>query len=409
MQRSEASLLAKEHESEKVEVRVARTLCEVEALREAWTRWPGPRDSDIDFYLTILQSRPEVIRPHVLALYRNGEAETILIGRLERKALDFRVGYLPRFRFRARCLTFVHGALRGNSSPENTRRLLQEVMNCLRRDEADVAMLDEVAIDSPLYRLALKLPGLLSRDTLPELKGHDLMTVPESIEEVLECLSAHRRHELRRTRKKLQHNPIGEPKLVCYRDPAELDHLFHDAEEIARKTYQRGLGVGFADTVRVRKRLELAALKGWLRAYLLYLGDRPCAFWIGMLYGDTFVSDYTGYDPELRHFSPGINLVMQMIERFCNRADGDVISELDFGPGDTEYKAVLCTRKWLEAVVYIFSPTLKGLALKSVRTATRVANVLVRKILVSTKLSPWIKRAWRGRLAKHTEKTPPRL
>ena len=72
-----------------------------------------------------------------------------------------------------------------------------------------------------------------------------------------------------------------------------------------------------------------------------------------MLYGETFVSDYTGYDPDLRQFSPGIGLVMGMIERFCNRADGDVIRELDFGPGDAEYKAVLCTRKWLEAVVYI--------------------------------------------------------
>jgi CelD/BcsL family acetyltransferase involved in cellulose biosynthesis len=281
-------------------------------------------------------------------------------------------------------------------------------MNCLRRREADVAMLDDVAIDSPLYRLALKLPGFLSRDTLPKLQGHDAMTVPGSIEEVLQCLSAHRRHELRRTAKKLQNNPVGEPKLVCYRDPTQLDRLFHDAEEIARKTYQRGLGVGFADTLRVRERLELAALKGWLRAYLLYLGDRPCAFWIGMLYGETFVSDYTGYDPELRQLSPGTGLLMRMIERFCNRSDGDVISELDFGPGDAEYKTALCTRKWLEAVVYIFSPTLKGLALKSVRTVTRVVNVLARKVLIFTKLSSWARRAWRGRLAKHAEKTSPK-
>jgi hypothetical protein len=399
----EVSLTLKE-----IEIRVARTLCEVEALREPWTAWPGHRDSDIDFYLTILQSRPEIVRPHVIALYRDGKPDTILVGRLERKPSRFRIGYLPRLGFRVRCLTFVHGALRGNASAENTWHLLQEVMNCLRRDEADVAMLDDVSIDSPLYRLALKLPGALSRDTLPELQGHEVMTVPESIKEVLECMSAHRRHELRRTAKKLQSNPVGEPRLVCYRDPAELDHLFHDAEEIARKTYQRGLGVGFADTVRVRKRLELAALKGWLRAYLLYLGDRPCAFWIGMLYGETFVSDYTAYDPEFRQFSPGIGLVMRMIERFCNRADGDVIAELDFGPGDAEYKAVLCTTKWLEAVVYIFSPTLRGVALKSIRTATRVVNVVARKVLTSTKLASWARRAWRGRLAKHAEKTPPK-
>jgi hypothetical protein len=408
MQRSEPGLLAKEQESEKVKVRVARTWGEVEALRAPWTRWPGHRDSDIDFFLTILESQAEVVRPHVIALYRNEQPEAILVGRLEHKPLPFRIGYLPRFRFRARCLTFVYGALRGNASVENTRSLLQEVMNCLRRGEADVAMLDLVPIDSPLYRLALELPGALSRDTLPEVQGHDVMTVPDSIAEVHRCMSPHRRHELRRTARKLLSNPLGEPKIVCYREVSELDHFFHDAEEVARKTYQRGLGVGFADTTRVRQRSELAALKGWLRAYLLYLGDRPCAFWIGMLYGDTFVSDYTGYDPDLRQFSPGIGLVMRMIERFCSRADGDVIRELDFGPGEAEYKAALCTREWLEAVVYIFSPTLKGLALKSIRTATRLVDGLARKVLISTRLSPWIRRAWRSRLAKRAEKTPPK-
>jgi CelD/BcsL family acetyltransferase involved in cellulose biosynthesis len=97
-----------------------------------------------------------------------------------------------------------------------------------------------------------------------------------------------------------------------------------------------------------------------------------------------------------------------MIERFCKRADGDVIRELDFGPGDAEYKAVLCTRKWLEAIVYIFSPTLRGLALKSIRAATRIVNALASKVLISTKLSAWARRAWRGRLARHAEKTPPK-
>ena len=54
--------------------------------------------------------------------------------------------------------------------------------------------------------------------------------------------------------------------------------------------------------------------EGWLRAYLLYLGDRPCAFWIGMLYNGPFVSEYMSYDPEFRQFSPGMVLIMRVIE-----------------------------------------------------------------------------------------------
>ena len=72
---------------DKIDIRVTRSISEVEALREPWMRRPGHRDSDIDFYLMIVQSYPEVSRPHVIALYCNDRPEAILIGRMEEKKL----------------------------------------------------------------------------------------------------------------------------------------------------------------------------------------------------------------------------------------------------------------------------------------------------------------------------------
>jgi hypothetical protein len=393
-------------EGKEIEIRVARSLPEVEALREPWVGWSGHRDSDIDFYLMIVQSYPEVVRPHVIALYRNGKPDAILVGRLERKRLRFGVGYLPAFRPWARCLTFVYGAIRGDASPQNTEMLLREVMKSLKRDEADLAMLELVPLASALYRLALKVPGILIRDALPAPQGHDSLTIPDSIDDVYRRMSRERRKHTKASIKKLETTPAGKPKILCYRNPPELDNLFRDAEEISKKTYQRGLSVGFSDNHVVRTRLELGARKGWLRAYVLYLGDRPCAFWIGMRYGETFMSDYMGYDPEFRRFSPGMVLLMRVIEGFCNRADGDIVKELDFGPGPAEYKGVLCSSNWLEAVVYIFGPTPKGLLLKSMRTATRVVDASARRILATTKLLPRLKRLWRDRMAKRGQLPP---
>jgi hypothetical protein len=386
-----------------VEIKTARSLSEVEALREPWMAWPSHRDSDIDFYLMIVQSYPEVLRPHVIALYRDGAPAAILVGRLEKKRLAFNVGYLRPFRPWARCLTFVYGAIHGDASTENTRILVGEVMKSLKRDEADLAVLEFVPLESPLYQLALNAPGKLSRDTLPAAQGHDVMIVPESIDDVYRNMSSDRRIETRRRVRKLQTHPAGEPKIVCYQYEAELDRMFHDAEEIAQKTYHRGLGVGFADRPDVRSRLELAARKGWLRANMLYIGDRPVAFWIGMLYHGSFVSEYMGYDPEFRKFSPGMVLIMRVIERFCDRATGDTVKELDFGLGHAEYKGALCSKNWLEAPVYIFSPTPKGLALKAMRTTTRVVDGSARKVLASTKFFPRLKRAWRDHLAKRAK------
>lgn len=390
-----------------VEIRTAHTLPEVEALRSSWMDWPSHRDSDIDFYEMIIGSYPEVIRPHVLALYRDEQLQAILVGRLERKKLGFEVGYF-RIRWpRVRCLTFVYGAIHGDASPENIEVLLREAMRSLKRNEADIANFEFVPVESPLFQLGLEVPGILARDTLPAKQGHEIMTVPESFDEIYRRMSSGRRIETRRRIKKLHSHPAGELRFVCYRHESDLDRLFEDAEAIASRTYQRGLGAGFANDSLVRQRLGLAARKGWLRGNLLYIGDRPVSFWIGMLYHGSFVSEYMGYDPEFRQWSPGMVLMMHVIEGFCNRSNGDVVQDLDFGLGHAEYKAVLSTKRWSEASVYIFSTSPKGLLLKTLRSGTRVVDSSARKLLASTSFFPKLKRAWRDRLARKAKPLAP--
>lgn len=384
---------------QQTEVWVARSVADVEFLRDAWMRWQGHRDSDIDFYLMIVQSYAEALRPHVLALYRNGDLDAILVGRLERKRLAFSVGYLRPFCPWVRCITFVYGAMHGNCSLENTRIFLQEIMGELRRKEADIAILEFVPIDSPLYSRAVALPGILSRDASTVPQEHHAMEITASIDDVYRRMSHDRRKDIRRKMRKFEATYEGQLRIVCCRSESELDFLFRDAEEIAGKTYQRGLGAGFRDTPRVRERLGLAARQGWLRSYLLYVGRRPCAFWVGMLYGDTFLGEYTGYDPEFSQFSPGMFLMLRVIEGFCNGESADNVKEIDFGLGHAEYKAALCNKCWLEAPVYIFSPTLKGLTLKLMRTMTRVADRMARRALSSTHLLQLLKKKWRKRLA----------
>jgi hypothetical protein len=387
-------------QSEKVEVRIARTVPEVEALRGPWTTWGGHRDSDIDFVLMIIESYPEALRPHVIALYRNGQPDAILIGRLERKRLSFKIGYLNIFRPMARCLTFVYGAFRGNQSRDNAEKLVGEVLECLKRDEADLALLEFVPTNSALYEFGLKLPGPFGRDTVPATQAHELATIPGTIEEVFLRMSGDRRSQYRRKIKKVKTYAGGPPTVINYRDTTELDRLFVDAEQIAKTTYQRGLGAGFSDTLDVRKRLDLAARKGWLYATVLYFGQRPVAFWIGMIYADTFVSEYLGFDPEFRSLSPGVYLLMNVFEGFCNHANGISVKTVDFGLGHAEYKQALCTASWVEAPVLVFGPSLKGLILKLLSLTARTLDGAARRILRSTQFLPRLKRFWRDRLAR---------
>lgn len=392
-------------DSRELQIRIVRTIEEVEALRSIWTSWSGHRDSDIDVVLMVIDSYPEAKRPHVIALYRDGEPEAILIGRVEEKQIAFKVGYLTLFRPKARCLNFVYGALRGNTSEANAQLMVAEVVRCLKNGEADLALFEFVPIKSALYQKALNVPGVISRDSHPKTQLHDFMDIPESIDKVYQRMSSERRLELRRKIKKLQVHPDGEMKITYFRGAERFEELFAETERVAQKTYQRGLGAGFSDTPLVRRRLGLAAEKGWLRGYLLYVGDRPVAFWIGMLCGTLFVGEYMGFDPEFRKYAPGMALMMKVLERFCNGADGDTVTSLDFGYGHAEYKAVLSTQSWEEAAIYVFSPTARGLMLKSCRVIAQFAELAARRILGSKSYLRRFKRWWRDHLAK--EKAAP--
>lgn len=387
----------------KIEARVFRSVEELEALRSSWDSWPTHRDSDFDFYLTVLRAYPEIVRPHVVGLYRDGELISILVGRLDQKKIVFEIGYLKAFKLMSRCLTFVYEPIHGDSSPDVVQRLLEEVVRCLRRGEGDLATLEYVSTESPLYALGLKIPGFFSSDFSPSLLGHNALLIPSNVDEIYGRMSSSRRKHLRADAKKLTAHALGPARIICYRREHELNALFMNAEEVAKKTYQRGLQAGFADTADVRMRLETAARKGWLRAYLLFLGDRPIAFWIGMLYGDSFLSEYMGYDPEFRSLSPGLYLLLQVIAGFCGRIDGDIVRELDFGLGGADYKTMLSTRSWQEARVFIFSPTAKGMMLKFMRAITQFADSNARRILAFVNQQRRLKRAWRDRVA-----SPPR-
>lgn len=378
-----------------VAVRVARTIEQIEEIREVWTSWKGPRDSDIDFYLEFIHSHPEVLRPHVVVLYRNGQPDAMLIGRLERTEHSSRIGYFRLPGMSAQTLNFVYGALRGDGSDENSRELIGSVMQSLRSGEADVAFLHQPSTDSFLYKAALSLPGFGFRDRLSKAETHHIIKVPDTAEELYRGFSRGLREELRRKKKKLTKDFEGRVTVRCYRDPSELTIALPAIEEVAKKTYQRGLGVGFLDTPEIRRRMEFCAQKGWLRIHVLYIDDQPRSFWSGTVRDGVFTSDYNAYDPAFRDYSLGSVIIGTVLEDCC----GEGVKEIDWGFGQAEYKERFGNHRLTESSVYIFAPRIKGFTLNATRTASGLIDNALRKTLERTQLLPRVKRLWRKRAA----------
>src|SRR5690606_22362232 len=75
--------------------------------------------------------------------------------------------------------------------------------------------------------------------------------------------------------------------------------------------------------------------RGNYRCWMLYIDDKPVAFWAGFGNGSIFYTATPGFLPELAQHRVGRFTMLRMIETLC--AEGGY-KYINFGPGDAAYK-----------------------------------------------------------------------
>jgi hypothetical protein len=378
-------------------VTVLNSPAEIEKVRSLWTAWPGSRDSDIDFFSYIVGIRPEVLSPYVLLAERNGAPDAMLIGRLERRKASARFGYFNFPSPELRVLNFVYGALRGSANSQNVDALLEHVLKSLREGQIDLAVFEHLQVGSRIYDLVSTSPGILERGFSPEHRTHRCLELPANSEALYKMLSPKNRQVYRGKARKIVNDHGGDVHIKCYREVSELDLIFREVEAVASKTYQRGLGFGFKDTPEMRGRCELAASKGWLRVFILYVAGKPAAYWNAMAYQGTLWGDHIGFDPALGRYSPGMYLSLTVIGDFCDHKDNHEVKQINFGPGDAEYKAILSNISFEEGAMQLYGRSIRGLGTKFFFGPILFADRFAKKLLSKNQLLAKAKRLWRNR------------
>lgn len=389
------------------EISIAKEFGEVVALREDWqriTQWSLASQAqlrldpsvNIDFYLTLTQDASEVLRPHVIVLKHGGMPEVILAGRIEKKPLQVAMGYKRLSSRPVRLLTLIHGGTLGEDSEEHASLLVDSVKASLKNHDADVALFYGMEMGSCFQRVVKAAGGCLSRDYFPAIMPRWRIQLPATYEELYQERSSNTRHNLKRYSKRLR-DAFGDKLLVrSFRRPEDVETILSDTEAIAAKTYQRGLGVGF-DRDAIRHRMMLTANQGWLRAHILYIGDRPAAYWNGILYHRTCFTWTTGYDPDLGELRPGMFLLQVMLRELCDEKGTDVV---DFGFGDAQYKRDWCDCEHFQVSQFLFAPSLMGLSLNVFHTSLFGASNAARQLLARTGALQKVKKAWRRHMAE---------
>jgi hypothetical protein len=351
-----------------------RDLRELETLRETWKSWQGTRDSDLDFFSSAVRSRGTGCDPHVIVLNRGGRPDAMLVGLREHKKMPVKLGRITICQPQVDVLEFVHGSVRGRASDENCAALVQQVVQSLSQGEADLAVWEQLGVDSPMYSCMLQ--RFPRGDHQRCCDDHWIMNFPRDLDTFLSSLHRSQRSKLRRKYQKVLDCFAGRMRVVQFRATTDLEPAISVIEEIASKSDKRRSGFGFFDTPQVRQQMAIAAEAGWLRIYVLYLEDKPAAFWMGTLYNRCLQADQVGYDPIWAGFSPGIFLFLNILESLQDAG----IETVDFGRGSSQLKQCFAALRRVEVCAHIYASTLRGLQLNLLSATTHRATIIARRI-----------------------------
>jgi CelD/BcsL family acetyltransferase involved in cellulose biosynthesis len=371
------------------DVLVYRTLEEVEALRDSWRGFSHP-DADLEIFLTVIRERPEMLRPHVIAVQRDGRPAALLAARLEDCELPAKFGYATLYRPRLRRITVVTGGV--VSAAEDCGALAEALLAALARGEADAVELQRIPVTSPLRQALLERSPAVLRQPFVGTTPHHAMDLPDGAAAVLPALSKSVRDNLKRYSRRLEREYGARVTVRQFDAPTDFEDAVRDLETVAAATYQRGLGAGFrAETDATLTRIALEG--GWFRAWVLYLDGTPCAFEIGHLCGDRIVIAAKGFDPAYGRLHIGKVLQLRMLEAL---ADDPAVKLLDFGFGDAEYKQKLATQTWEDTDVLVYGRSPRAIVAAVGRAAILGADRLARRAAGADRIAR-VKRRWRDR------------
>lgn len=359
---------------DEIQVTAALSLQELAGVRAHWELLATHPAVDPDIYLARLQENDDICLPAILVVRKAGQIKGLFLGRIEHKRLDFRVGYLPVHRPRARVLAGLDRGLIGADDPQIAEAMVESIMRLLNEGIVDFAHLACIDVNAPIRRLAYRIPSKLCRSRMDGVEPRWTLDLPCSYDEFLASRSRNTRSNIRRHEKALLRVHPDVRVSVLRGNGAEVAHAHSDVVQVLRRTYQFKLGLGPLCHPLAHKIWDESCRLGRLIVVLIYVGKQPVAFSYAQIYKSAALYMTPGYDPAYASVHVGEYCLLQLI-RTLSAEPG--VTSLDYGLGYSQYKESFGTQCAQEGHVRIFAPSPKGAYLNVTRTATASATALL--------------------------------
>jgi len=385
--------------NQEVSVRIATSAQAVEQLRAVWQGWTRGLYTDIDYFLQALRVDETILRPYVISVWRGDAPLAILAGQVKSRQA-FSIVSMVRIKGpRARVLEVSTKARLGPPSPEADEIFISQLCKALREGGVDLVSFQRLSLESQLFRSLGELPGLM-RTRVPHVFSYSILSLTSVAGKRPPVFSGKIMREARRKTSNLERAFPGQVRLRCFSNIHEFDDGLRDAVRVKVATWQHLLDVGFADTLPTPGRFRFFAQKGWLRIFVLYVAERPCAFLIGHRYGKVFYCQHAGFDTDYEKLSVGSVLTTWAFESLATSG----VESVDLGEGGQEHNRRLGCERIDEGTVHVYAPTVRGLNLALFFGAAQISRSMGRAVRSGLHLN-WAAKIWREFLTERRSKT----
>ena len=214
----------------------------------------------------------------------------------------------------------------------------------------DVINFTYVAKDSILYGQLIDKGGRLRTG---RQKIAPYIALPDDWETYQKTLTKKLKRNLRYFHAKLEDDYPGQVLFGCVTEDQELNSKMERLEELNKiRWHDKGAFTAFDDPVFsiFHQKIAGAALNhGWLRLYTLTVMDRIIGLFYCFRIQDRFYAYQMAFDTAWSEYSPGRLLIAYGIQEALREG----VSELDWGPGEDEYKFAWTDQVRVEEVILL--------------------------------------------------------
>ena len=259
----------------------------------------------------------------------------------------------------------------GRSDQASSRAFVDDLLRWLnsRETRVECVYIEDLEVGSAL-RAALDEAGAQGRACVcypSQPEPHWWVEFPQPARDYWKRFSGKSWYDVRSKARKLKHS------VATFTRAEQVPAFLAQAHEVSKQSWQaRRLGLRMTNTPEQKWFYDFLAARGALRSYILEQDGKPVAFECGIQWGGCFTFEETGYDRAYAQQSPGMVLMLRVLEDLVAR---DAPALCDFGYGDAPYKQLFGTRQTFSGPVMLVR---RGLRPSAVLGLQRLGRSLIR-------------------------------